>query len=77
MRLPRDRHRERRHGYDPALHTVDGRIRTTGASTAAHVQRVGFMHSLGDSYEVLEPALVMLRVDKRKAGCARTPFPRL
>jgi hypothetical protein len=56
---------------------VDGRIRTTGASTAAHVQRVGFMHSLGDSYEVLEPALVMLRVDKRKAGCARTPFPRL
>jgi hypothetical protein len=55
--------------YDPALHTVAGRVPTTGASTAAaHVQRVGFMHSLGDSYEVIEPALVMLRVGKRRAG---------
>jgi HD-GYP domain-containing protein (c-di-GMP phosphodiesterase class II) len=55
--------------YDPALHTVAGRIPTVGASSAAaHVQRVGFMHSLGDTYEVVEPALVMLRVDKRQAG---------
>ena len=55
--------------YDPALHTVAGRVPVTGASTAdAHVQRVGFMHSLGDAYEVIEPALVMLRVDKLKAG---------
>ena len=55
--------------YDPALHTVAGRIPSTGASAAAaHVQRVGFMHSLGDAYEVVEPALVMLRVAKRQAG---------
>ncbi len=55
--------------YDPVLHTVAGRIPTTGASdAAAHVQRVGFMHSLGDAYEVIEPALVMLRVEKRQAG---------
>ena len=60
---------EHAENFDPALHTVAGRIPSTGAGpTTAHVQRVGFMHSLGDSYEVLEPALVMLRAAMRRAG---------
>jgi HD-GYP domain-containing protein (c-di-GMP phosphodiesterase class II) len=60
---------EHAENFDPALHTVAGRIPHTGVTpAAAHVQRVGFMHSLGDSYEVLEPALVMVRAAKRRAG---------
>ena len=60
---------ENAENFNPALHTVAGRIPSGGAGDAsAHVQRVGFMRSLGNSYEVLEPALVMLRVNKRKAG---------
>jgi len=54
---------------DANLHKVAGRMPGTGATLAdAQVQRVGFVQSIDGSYEVLEPALVMLLVGKRRAG---------